>query len=549
MPVTPTMILREQARLPISSLRPAELAAIKKQLTLRIKPFGADKTKAAEVVEQFAVDAAEGHLLVPTAFAEHRFPDWHVRDERSDGFPISCPQRPDPGALATVEEQDAQRQFMADMLAGARHYSSVLCEAPTGSGKTVVACNTIAELGRTALVVVTKSDIADQWVAELQRHLGLAPDEIGRIQGDVAKWQGKKVVVAVVNTVAMHEFPIDCLRYFGTFICDEAHRFGASMFSRAMRKFHARHKIALTATPDRRDGRAPVFLNEFGEVGVVSTAKAEPLRVYAVNVSGGILPKFEASRTAVVSQLVRRVKRNNFIVHTIGRMHRHMPEGFSALVIGERIPHLQMLRKRCAAEEGIPLERMALYVGKEYTGETRLVPVTGACITRESVIAAGDTVFLHPDQEAGNTPWFVVSESEQGVVLSDGRRLNERQLLAPRDALMWKAAVLREQSKAVSKVALADIRDNPAWRIIFATYGMMKEAVNIRRLCCGIEATPTSDGIQVPGRIRRPMEGKPATYWFTLVDYQIQSLHRLYTSRLRGYLGGNATVVTYNQQV
>jgi len=46
-----------------------------------------------------------------------------------------------------------------------------ILEAGTGTGKTVVACDAIASMGRKTLVIVPKEDLYEQWAKELKRFL------------------------------------------------------------------------------------------------------------------------------------------------------------------------------------------------------------------------------------------------------------------------------------------------------------------------------------------------------------------------------------------
>jgi hypothetical protein len=55
-------------------------------------------------------------------------------------------------------------------------------------------------------------------------------------------------------------------------------------------------------------------------------------------------------------------------------------------------------------------------------------------------------------------------------------------------------------------------------RLIFATYGMIKEGIDIPRLDGGLDASYRGDAEQLIGRVRRPLAGKLMPIWVTLVD-------------------------------
>jgi len=81
-------------------------------------------------------------------------------------------------------------------------------------------------------------------------------------------------------------------------------------------------------------------------------------------------------------------------------------------------------------------------------------------------------------------------------------------------------------------------------QIIFATYGMLTEGIDIPRLDAGIDATPRSDAAQLIGRIRRPYEGKKQpVLWVTLVDKNCDRSLRYYRGRLADYESTGAEVM------
>jgi superfamily II DNA or RNA helicase len=80
-------------------------------------------------------------------------------------------------------------------------------------------------------------------------------------------------------------------------------------------------------------------------------------------------------------------------------------------------------------------------------------------------------------------------------------------------------------------------------QIIFATYGMMKEGIDIPRLDSGISVTPRSDATQLIGRIRRPYPGKKQpVLWVDIVDAKCGPFLGYYKARLAEYQESGAKV-------
>jgi superfamily II DNA or RNA helicase len=82
-------------------------------------------------------------------------------------------------------------------------------------------------------------------------------------------------------------------------------------------------------------------------------------------------------------------------------------------------------------------------------------------------------------------------------------------------------------------------------QIIFATYGMMTEGIDIPRLDAGIDATPRGKATQIVGRIRRPMPGKKKPIWVTIRDVRCPRALGWYVSRCKDYRATGAEVIEH----
>jgi superfamily II DNA or RNA helicase len=102
--------------------------------------------------------------------------------------------------------------------------------------------------------------------------------------------------------------------------------------------------------------------------------------------------------------------------------------------------------------------------------------------------------------------------------------------------------VKRKQSKEALDRVKAESQ------LVFATYGMMTEGVDIPRLDAGIDATPKGKATQLIGRIRRPVPGKPRPVWITVRDIRCSHSRRWYQQRCRDYLSTGAEVVEHGAQ-
>ncbi|MEA3279362.1 MAG: DEAD/DEAH box helicase, partial [Thermodesulfobacteriota bacterium] len=137
-----------------------------------------------------------------------------------------------------------------------------LC-APTGSGKTVIALNMIAERRQPALIVVHTKELAFQWVDRISAFLGIPVDDVGFIGGG-KKVIGQKVTVALVQS--LYKFAETAAQKTGFLIVDECHRCPSRTFTEAVTCFDSKYMLGLSATPWRRDNLSKLIFWHLGDV-------------------------------------------------------------------------------------------------------------------------------------------------------------------------------------------------------------------------------------------------------------------------------------------
>ena len=121
----------------------------------------------------------------------------------------------------------------------------------TGGGKTVCALYIASQLKLPTLVLVHSGFLKDQWVERIQAFLPSA--RIGTIQGDILDIAEKDIVVGMLQTISMKEFPPKTFSGFGLVIVDECHHIASESFVQAIPKLTSKHMLGLSATPERKD--------------------------------------------------------------------------------------------------------------------------------------------------------------------------------------------------------------------------------------------------------------------------------------------------------
>ena len=121
----------------------------------------------------------------------------------------------------------------------------------TGGGKTVCALYIASKIQIPTIVLVHNTFLRDQWIDRIKAFLPKA--RIGTLQADVVDIQNKDITVAMLQSVALKEYPPGTFERFGFVIVDECHHIASEAFSRAVPKLTCKHMLGLSATPERKD--------------------------------------------------------------------------------------------------------------------------------------------------------------------------------------------------------------------------------------------------------------------------------------------------------
>jgi len=133
-----------------------------------------------------------------------------------------------------------------------------------GFGKTVLALKILTLIGLKTLIIVHKEFLMNQWEERIQQFIPNA--RIGHIQGQTIDIEDKDIVIGMLQSLSMKEYPEDQFAEFGLTIVDEVHHISAEIFVRSLQKIVTRHTLGLSATMHRKDGLSKVFKMFLGEI-------------------------------------------------------------------------------------------------------------------------------------------------------------------------------------------------------------------------------------------------------------------------------------------
>jgi superfamily II DNA or RNA helicase len=238
------------------------------------------------------------------------------------------------------------RPYQADAVKAivSRRYG--LFEAPTGGGKTVIACSVISVRKQKTLVVVHSKELLHQWKDRIMNFLTVEEKDVGLI-GDGHFVIGDKITVGIINSLANHVGKLS--KTFGQVIVDECHRTPARTFTHVLSKLNSFFVLGLSATPYRVDPNSTKVIYYF--VGDrVHSIKPEQL----LEVNGIARARLEVHPTnfdfhlkstslyqEMITELVNDYHRNQLILHHVIESSKKS-DGVS-LVISDRVAHCEQL--------------------------------------------------------------------------------------------------------------------------------------------------------------------------------------------------------------
>ena len=139
-----------------------------------------------------------------------------------------------------------------------------LLELPCAWGKTSASLYILSKLKKKTLVIVHKEFLMNQWIERIQQFLPKA--RVGKIQGPIIDIDDKDIVIGMLQSLSMKEYPISTFESFGLTIIDEVHHISSEVFSNSLFKLVTKYMLGLSATMNRKDGTTHVFKMFLGDV-------------------------------------------------------------------------------------------------------------------------------------------------------------------------------------------------------------------------------------------------------------------------------------------
>jgi superfamily II DNA or RNA helicase len=104
----------------------------------------------------------------------------------------------------------------------------------------------------------------NQWVERIAEFLPAA--RVGKIQGKIVDIENKDIVIGMLQSLSMKDYPSSMFDCFGLTIVDECHHISSEVFSRSLQLIVTKNMLGLSATMNRKDGLTHVFKMFLGEI-------------------------------------------------------------------------------------------------------------------------------------------------------------------------------------------------------------------------------------------------------------------------------------------
>lgn len=299
------------------------LDEIKKKLTYKIEtkvPGKAGKSRiSVEFIRNYKT-LPKGVLSIPRGRKE-LIPEGYELVDKMVDMPVEFPEALHAlreGQLAVYNEVEG----------------TCFINALVGWGKTFTALHIAKKLGQKTLVITHTTMLRDQWVKEIKQLFDIDAGVIGAGTFDT----DAPIVVGNVQTVTKHALTIS--KMFGTIIMDEAHHSPASTFTEIVDTSYARHRIALSGTMVRKDGRHILFPDYFGHT-VFKPPQSHTLNPTVRLIKTGVQLTPGETWAKKINNLLYDPDYQEYVA-TIAAMR--ISEGHSVLVIADRVDFLRAVK-------------------------------------------------------------------------------------------------------------------------------------------------------------------------------------------------------------
>jgi len=354
-------------------------------------------------------------------------------------------------------------------------YGGGLLELPCAYGKTVLSLNIISRLQKKTFIIVHKEFLMNQWIERIQQFLPKA--RVGKIQGPIIDIDDKDIVIGMLQSLSMKEYPSSIFESFGLTIIDEVHHISSEVFSNSLFKLVTKYMLGLSATMNRKDGTTRVFKMFLGEV--VFKGKRDEEREVTVHAIEYKVDDEEFNEvkldfrgkpaySTMISKLCEYNRRSEFILKVLSNMFSENPNQ-QVLILGHNKNLLKYLHDAIAHRN---IATVGYYVGGMKEAALKISE------TKQAVIATFAMASEALDIKSLTT--LIMATPKTDIEQSVGRILREKHsspivvdIIDSHDLFknQWrkrKTFYKRENYKIIYTTSLEYTPDTSKWSLIYS---------------------------------------------------------------------------------
>jgi superfamily II DNA or RNA helicase len=475
----------------------------------------------------------ETHIIVPKFYgmAQLRGRKVPIINVNVDGLPM-CAEAVYRADRPLKEErrrpQQSATRYAIDSLT---KQGGCMLVMPVGTGKTNCGIYTCVQLGRKTLWLAHRSNLMEQAAA---RAAEFAPGlRIGYLYADVCDVDDKDIVFATVQSLGQKVYDSALLRQFGTVVLDEAHHGAAEMFVDALWQTAAPRMLALTATPERKDGLTEVIDHFFSRNRFV----VEPLlpdgivlhvRVLRLKMRSALLDddmcdsKFRAKQQRRIDALMREERLNrDEALERLSAQLAQKPDDVSELGYSGLCSALARISSRnallCAMIKRALVTRDAGEISANDLSTAEMRDTAFAALhdrERSNVLVS----YIEPSSNDSTQQWSQRKQAPIDQISADQARdsmqqierqvifltVNVKHVQCMRERLIRSGVPSHMIGSYYGEVSPEERERALHKRIVLCTYAMAEEGLDVPTANTLIEAAPRGDSSQQTiGRILR----------------------------------------------
>ena len=391
----------------------------------------------------------------------------------------------------------------------------------------------LSKLEKKTIVIVHKEFLMNQWIERIQQFLPGA--RIGKIQGQIIDIDNKDIVLCMLQSLVLKEYPSSLFDSFGLTIIDEVHHISSETFSNALFKVVTKYMLGLSATMNRKDGTTKVFKMFLGPVVHKAEKKADnTVQIRAVTYKTNdddfnetILDfKGQPQISSMISKLCSYNRRTEFIVKLltdfievdnidkdiIEKYKQDMDNANPSCEICKKNNHYLLKNTCCSVvkycmpclqkiEENAE-QNITYFIGPD--GNQKSSKERPKCPTCKKV--------LKYEQNYIENPYIKPLNQLHTIVLS--HNLNVLHYIYKKFVCKNLASV----GYYVGGMSEKELKNSETKQIILASYSMANEGLDIPTLNAEFLLTPKTDIVQTIGRVLRAKHAFSDPIIYDIVD-------------------------------